>query len=149
MSDQKHPALSRRNLLVGSGIVGLGAISGGFGLLRADTAFAADGQPQKGGILSFNISGDPPNLDILSNTSGNVINAIAPCYNGLVQFDPMDPDKLIGDLAESWELGPDGKSYTFRLVKGVRFHDGQPMTSEDVKFTFDVMRAPPAGFVSA
>ncbi len=42
-----------------------------------------------------------------------------------------------GDLAESWEMAPDGLTVTFRLHRNVKWHDGQPLTSADVKFTFD------------
>lgn len=64
-------------------------------------------------------------------------------------FDPLDPNKIIGDLAQSWQLSADGKVYTFALVKNAKFHDGKPLTSADVKFTFDTMRNPPSGIVSA
>src|SRR5215469_16397802 len=56
-------------------------------------------------------------------------------YNQLVRFDPdMNPTP---ELAESWEASKDGLSWTFKLRQGVKFHDGQEMTSADVKFTFD------------
>ena len=45
-------------------------------------------------------------------------------------------------LAESWAITPDGKSYTFRLRKGIKFSDGSPMDSAAVKFSFDRARAP-------
>lgn len=143
-------ALSRREWLCGTAAIGFGASIGGVGLVSAKNAFAAEGgKPARGGTLSFNMSNDPPNLDLISNTTSTVLNAVAPCYNGLVQFDPLNANKIIGDLAESWDMSPDGKSYTFKLIKGVKFHDGKPMTSADVKYTFDVTRNPPAGIVSA
>src|ERR1700752_2997229 len=56
-------------------------------------------------------------------------------YNQLVRFDPdMNPQP---ELAESWQISPDGLTWTFKLRQGVKFHDGQEMTSADVKFTFD------------
>ena len=42
-------------------------------------------------------------------------------------------------LAESWEISPDGKNYTFNLAKNATFHDGKPVTSEDVAFSFDIV----------
>ena len=107
----------------------------------------AAAQPQYGGVLTANMNSDPPNFDPLSNTTSWVINVVAPCYNGLVMFDPFDPKKIIGDLAESWEFSADSKTLTFKLLKGVKFHDGKPFTSADVKFTFDHMRNPPQGAV--
>jgi len=56
-------------------------------------------------------------------------------YNQLVRFDPdMNPQP---ELAESWQVSPDGLTWTFKLRQGVKFHDGQEFTSADVKFSFD------------
>lgn len=51
----------------------------------------------------------------------------------------LDPDyELVPDLAESWDVSPDGKTYTFHLRSGVTWHDGEPFTSKDVKFSIEV-----------
>jgi ABC-type transport system substrate-binding protein len=56
-------------------------------------------------------------------------------YSQLVRFDPdMNPRP---ELAESWQTSADGLTWTFKLREGVKFHDGQELTSADVKFTFD------------
>jgi len=60
-------------------------------------------------------------------------------------FDPKDGKTLVGDLAEKWELTPDGKTYTLYLRKGVQFHNGNRFTAEDAKFSLDRMRDPPKG----
>jgi ABC-type transport system substrate-binding protein len=106
------------------------------------------GKPQRGGTLQISLQSDPPNFDPLSNTTGRVISVLGPCCNGLVRFSEFDPDKVVPDLAESWALSADGLAYTFVLRKGLKFHDGKPCTSADVKYTFDVVRDPPKGIVS-
>ena len=63
---------------------------------------------------------------MISITEGTYIAAqpIGPLYNGLLTFDVYDNEKIVGDLAERWEIAPDGKQITFALRKGVKFHDG-------------------------
>jgi peptide/nickel transport system substrate-binding protein len=61
-------------------------------------------------------------------------------FNGLVRYDK--DLKLEGELAESWEISPDGKRITFHLRKGVKWHDGAPFTSDDVMFTYRRMIDP-------
>ena len=56
-------------------------------------------------------------------------------YNQLVRFEP--DMTLVPELAESWQVSPDGLTWTFKLRQGVKFHDGQEFTSADVKFSFD------------
>src|SRR5882724_5216190 len=64
-------------------------------------------------------------------------------YNQLVRFEPdMTP---VPELAESWLVSPDGLTWTFKLRQGVKFHDGQELTSADVKFTFDRLLEKSAG----
>lgn len=116
--------------------------------LGAGGALAADA-PVKGGVFNFNLTADPPNFDPLSATSSIVMLIIGPCYNGLVRYDPQSPEAIIPDLATSWEISPDGLVYTFPLVKNATFHDGKPMTSADAVHTFETIRNPPDGVVSA
>lgn len=61
-------------------------------------------------------------------------------YNGLLKYD--GDLNLVGDLAESWEISPDGLTITFKLRRGVRWHDGQPFTARDCLFTYQVMVDP-------
>ena len=132
--------LNRRDILRAGLVLGAGLAIPGH-LLAAD-------QPQVGGVLSLAITSDPPSYDPLSATASFVINVVAPCYNGLVRYAPNDPEAIIGDLAESWTVSEDGRQVTFILRQGVSFHDGKPFTADDVKFTFDMVRNPPADRVS-
>ncbi len=61
-------------------------------------------------------------------------------FNGLVRFD--ENLNLVPDLAESWEVSPDGKTYTFKLRPNVKWHDGKEFTAHDVKFTYEKIRDP-------
>jgi peptide/nickel transport system substrate-binding protein len=67
-----------------------------------------------------------------------------PIYNNLMIYDPFRPSEdaehLVGELAESWAWSDGGKKLTFKLRRGVTWHDGKPFTANDVKFTFDVAR---------
>ena len=57
-------------------------------------------------------------------------------YNSLVKYDKNI--NIVGDLAESWDIAPNGLTITFRLRRGVRWHDGQPFTAADVLYTYQV-----------
>lgn len=56
-------------------------------------------------------------------------------YRTLVTVDPNDPGKIIGDLAESWEMAPDGINYTFAIRQGLKFESGNPITADDIAFS--------------
>jgi peptide/nickel transport system substrate-binding protein len=66
-----------------------------------------------------------------------------PLFNGLVYHNPVNPDEIVCDLCESWTVSPDGKTYTFRL-RDAQWHDGQPVTAEDIKFSLDRITEPGA-----
>jgi peptide/nickel transport system substrate-binding protein len=62
-------------------------------------------------------------------------------YSKLLVYD-IKFTKMQGDLAESWDISPDAKTFTFHLRKGILWHDGQPFTSDDVKFSIEVAKSP-------
>ena len=107
--------------------------------------------PKKGGILNFSIVAEPPTLDCHATTTFATIHPVAPSYNGLLKFRGDVNKKLeaVGDLAKSWTMSADGQTWTFKLHENVRFHDGTPMTSNDVKVSYERIIKPPAGIVSA
>ena len=66
----------------------------------------------------------------------NAINYIGFTHIGLVRYDEH-MENILPCLAKDWEISGDGKSITFHLVENAKWHDGKPVTAEDVKFTFD------------
>lgn len=70
---------------------------------------------------------------VLEITSGEIMGNT---YDRLVRFDAKNPSMPRGDVAESWAISPDGLTYTFKIKSGLLFASGNPVTAEDVAFTF-------------
>jgi len=120
-------------------------------LLTLIPVWAMAQQPRYGGELIFPVPSEPPSYDGHREETFGLIHPIAPHYNTLLRVDPTDPTgtKVIGDLAESWTITKDGLTYTFKLRKGVKFHDGSELTSKDVKASYDKIIFPPPGVGSS
>ena len=114
------------------------------GLLVTQPALAEE-KPVIGGILRVAIAGDPPTLDMHQEQTFKVLIPMSTVYNTLVRFDPHGFPKIIGDLAESWTVSEDHKTYTFKVHQGVKFHDGGDMTAADVVASFEKIIFPVKG----
>jgi peptide/nickel transport system substrate-binding protein len=110
----------------------------------------AQDKPRSGGELVFVVPSEPPSYDGHQEETFGVMHPIAPNYNTLLRVDPFDKSgtRPVGDLAESWTIAKDGLTYTIKLRKGVKFHDGSEMTSKDVKASYDKIISPPTGVKS-
>lgn len=87
------------------------------------------------GILVAALTSDPGHLNPVITTQGGVHTAASMLFNGLVGLDEtLTP---VPELATGWSIEENGRQYRFTLRRGVRWHDGQPFTSADVKFSFD------------
>jgi peptide/nickel transport system substrate-binding protein len=119
------------------------------GAVAVGLATAQD-KPRYGGELVFPVPSEPPSYDAHREETFGIIHPVAPHYNGLLRVDPTDPTgtKPAPDLAESWTVSKDGLVYTFKLRRGVKFHDGSEMTSKDVKASYDKIIFPPPGVLS-
>src|SRR5262245_4691849 len=107
---------------------------------------APEPNPKSGGVLRYGITMRPPHFDFQQSGTINNLGSQGCMFDNLVRRDPRDSGKtIIPDLAHSWEISKDGKTYTFMLRKDVQFHDGAELTSEDVKATFDRISKPPQG----
>jgi len=111
-------------------------------------AASAQEQPRHGGELVFAVPAEPPSYDGHRETTFALIHPLAPHYSLLVKFDAENYPKIVGDLAESWTISGDGLTYTFKIRKGVKFHDGSLLTARDIKATYDKIIFPPEGVVS-
>ncbi|PLS16138.1 ABC transporter substrate-binding protein [Bacillus sp. M6-12] len=86
---------------------------------------------------------DPVGLDPHKTPAASSVRVYSLIYDRLVHMD--SEMKIVPALAEKWNISEDGKSITFNLVKGVKFHNGREMTSEDVKFSFERILNPDTG----
>ena len=110
----------------------------------AQTARAASaGKP--GGVLKPVLREDlPQGFAIHESATNSVTWPAMPCYSNLVIFDQQKQlertDTIVPELAERWSWQDNYRNLVFFLRKDVKWHDGQPFTSKDVKFTFDMVR---------
>ena len=114
------------------------------------TAQAAEKEkPRTGGELVFAVGGTPPSFDGHRETTFAMLHPVSPHYSTLLRFDLLNYPKIIGDVAESWQISKDGLTYTFKLRRGIKFHDGSLLTSKDVQATYEKIIFPPKGVASA
>ena len=107
---------------------------------------APEPNAKRGGVLKYGITSRAPHFDFHQSGTINSLGSQGCMFDNLVRRDPRDSGKtIIPDLAHSWQISKDNKTYTFHLREGVQFHDGAEMTSEDIKATFDRIAKPPQG----
>jgi len=152
-----HRCWTRREFLKTSAaaVAGAWGLSPGFGLAAAipdkfdGSTFklaAPEPNPKSGGVLRMGIPNRPPHFDIHQSGTFFNLGAQGCMFDNLIRRDPRNSGKtIVPDLAHSWEIVEDGKTYTFFLRKGVLFHDGAELTAEDVKATFERIARPPSG----
>jgi len=114
---------------------------------------AAEETPKHGGILTYMIPADsPPSFDAQREETYATIHSAAPFYSTLIHVDPMDPSvtgPLVCDLCTEMPQPTDGgKTYTFKIRDGVKFHDGTPLTADDVAASWKKIIFPPEGVTS-
>jgi len=98
---------------------------------------------KQGGVLRVTHRDNPPSASIAEEATISTAMPFAAVFNNLVMFDPDSPqnrlDRIVPELATSWKWSDDGRNLTFQLHDGVKWHDGQPFTSADVKCTWDML----------
>jgi len=137
--------LTRRRLVGAAAALGLAVPAVGGGLPAA--ARAAQETPKPGGILTVGLQADPTALDPQKQSLTAIWKVVEQIYGRLTR---VRPDLTVEpELAESWEISPDGLVYTFKLRRGVTFHDGTPLKASDVKFSFERLVDPATASTSA
>src|SRR5438876_129137 len=126
----------------------IAALPASFALLTLTLASPATTEaqtPKSGGVLNMMLREDlAQGFAIHETATISTVWPAMPCFNNLVLFDPLKKtesvDTVIGELAEKWSWQDNFRNLVFFLRKGVKWHDGQPFTAKDVKFTFDMLR---------
>src|SRR4051794_24165287 len=118
-----------------------------------NAAKQAEGTPKKGGTLTYMIPADaPPSFDGHRETTYVTGHTGAPFYSVLIRVDPDNPASItdfVCDLCTEMPQPTDGgKTYSFKIRQGVKFHDGSPLTAEDVLASWNKIVFPPEGVLS-
>jgi peptide/nickel transport system substrate-binding protein len=119
--------MARRFLVVGIFLA--------FLLGSSASSLGASSEPRRGGTLTMGIQRDVVSMHPMQGTASTeqaIRELMFETVTGLDAEDQVQPN-----LAESWAISSDGRVYTFRIRKGVRFHNGQELTADDVKYSID------------
>src|SRR5215469_11862531 len=121
--------------------------------LTAVAPAAAEETPKYGGTLTFMIPADaPPSFDAHREGTFATVHSAAPFYSVLIRVDPNNPSSttdFVCDLCtEMPQPSDDGRTYTFKIREGVKFHDGSPLTAADVAASWEHIIHPPEGVLS-
>ena len=131
VSVRRGARITRRKVLAGAAL----------GTAAAGLPRLGQAAPKLGGTINMHCySFPPPNWHPHATNTVQVM-SYSGIYNQLIEYNPEteDPFDLRGDLATSWERSKDGKVYTFRLDSKAKWHDGKPVTAEDVIYSLDSM----------
>lgn len=106
----------------------------------AATEPAGEGEPKRGGKITVALNSDLTTMDPHKSTAAVDRQVYQLIYDKLVDID--EQLNIVPYLAQKWEISDDGTQYTFALVSGVTFHDGEPFNAEAVKVNFERMLDP-------
>jgi peptide/nickel transport system substrate-binding protein len=127
--------------------IALGA-GAAFALVAASPAMAV----KRGGTLNIVVGSKIPSYDGHRETTFGMIHPIRPFYSLLIRVNPDNPQSTSDfqcDVCESWKVSDGGKTYTFKIREDVKFHDGTPLTADDIVATYHKLIFPPKGIASS
>src|SRR5262249_18614038 len=134
----QHPiiSLTRRRLLQGTLSSAAGLVAWQQGWPRLRTAAAQKREPSGQMIWAIHIQVAPTWFDP-AETPGIIMPFMFMYAMHDALLKPMPDNPMAPSLATKWQESPDGLTYDFELRQGVKFHNGDPFTAEDVKFSFE------------
>ena len=86
-------------------------------------------------VLRYALTSEPTSLDPATVQDGTTIDLLQNVFEGLVMWN--EQNQIVPNIAEKWDVSADGKTYTFHLKKGVKFHNGREVTAEDFKYSLE------------
>ncbi|MFQ5546608.1 MAG: ABC transporter substrate-binding protein, partial [Acidiferrobacterales bacterium] len=133
--------------------IAIATVAGFFLSLGVVGVTLAAEKPQKGGTLNFVVGSKIPSYDGHRESTFGMIHPIAPFYSLLIRINPNNPQSatdFVCDLCKGKVPTPTegGTKYTFKIRKGVKFHDGTPLTAADILATYNKIIFPPEGIPS-
>ena len=137
--NSKTSELSRRTFLATTSAALVGAAWGGL----VPQTEAATRQPKRGGTLNYGAAGDVGGLDAHHHNQQHTVHPTSVMYTGLTDIDAQGT--IVPGIAESWEPSKDLTAWTFRLRKGVLFHNGREVDAEAVKLNIERIKNPAIG----
>lgn len=133
--------MRRASLVISIALIGLTLAGCGKG------NFSEKASEGKSKTFRYPITSAITSLDPAKVQDGDTIDALQQVFEGLVKWD--ENSKVVPNIAEKWDISPDGKTYTFTLNKGVKFHNGREVTAADFKFTLEREADPTFGSETA
>jgi peptide/nickel transport system substrate-binding protein len=112
-------------------------VAGLWGIMR--TPLAAE-EPKQGGTLTVGLAADISHFDVFHALGYEAIWALQNIHSGLVRADASG--NIVPDMATSWDITDEGRTYIFHLHKGITFHDGTAADAEAIKWNVDYMLDP-------
>ena len=133
-------------------------LASGLGILLGTPAAAAppaeeEAPAKRGGVLTYTIPADaPPSFDGHREGTFATLHSAAPFYSVLIRINPENPSSTTDFVCDLCTAMPqptdDGKTYTFKIRDGVKFHDGSPLTAADVAASWQMIIHPSKGMLS-
>lgn len=138
--------VNRRTLLKAGSVAGAGLLLGG--TPESFARGALQDTPKPGGTIRIATGADPVGLDPMISSAYSTALIVEHVYCSLMQYDKT-LNEVLPDLAESVEVSDDSLTYRFTLRPDLKWHDGQPCTTEDVKFSIERQKDPATGSPNA